>query len=116
MVSYAKDVAPIIASKCSPCHTTDAKAGYNWSYDNLVTNSGVTNALTKDCTYASQPSKRVIPGDADHSLLWIKLNLDHEQTTVHKCGDTMPLPGSGKVATTPELDTIYRWIQQGAKP
>jgi hypothetical protein len=39
MVGYAKDVAPIIANKCSPCHTTDAKAGFNWSYDNLVTNS-----------------------------------------------------------------------------
>jgi hypothetical protein len=116
MLSYARDIAPIIAKECSPCHTTDAKGGSNWTYDTLVTNTNVTNATTMKCTYISQPPKRVIPGDPDHSLLWTKLTLDHEQATVHFCGDPMPPPTSGKVPTTPELDAIHNWIQQGAKP
>jgi hypothetical protein len=116
MPTFAKDVAPIIANKCSPCHTTDAKAGLNWTYATLVTNTNVTNATTMKCTYISQPPKRVIPGDADHSLLWTKLTLDTTQATVHACGDPMPLPTSGKVLTTSELDVFYNWIQQGAKP
>jgi hypothetical protein len=114
--TYAKDIAPIIANRCSPCHTTDAKAGFNWSYDNLVTNTAVTNATTVKCTYLIAPARRVIPGDADHSLLWTKLTLDETQATVHNCGEPMPLPSSGKTVPTSELDTIYRWIQQGAKP
>jgi hypothetical protein len=114
--TYAKDIAPIIANRCSPCHTTDAKAGFNWTYDNLVTNTAVTNTTTKACTYLIAPPRRVIPGDADHSLLWTKLTLDETQATVHNCGEPMPLPSSGKTVPTSELDTIYHWIEQGAKP
>jgi hypothetical protein len=116
MLSYAKDIAPIIAAKCSPCHTTDAKAGLNWTYDTLVTNTNVTNPTTIKCTYLSQPPKRVIPGDPDRSLLWTKLTLDTTQATVHGCGDPMPLLTSGKSLLTSELDTFHNWIQQGAKP
>jgi hypothetical protein len=115
-LSYAQHIAPIIANRCSPCHTTDAKAGFNWTYDNLVTNPAVTNALTKGCVLISQPPKRVIPGDADHSLLWVKLVSDTHQATVNNCGDHMPQPVSGKVLPTVELDTIQHWIDQGAKP
>jgi hypothetical protein len=116
VLSFARDIAPIIAKQCSPCHTTDAKGGANWTYDTLVTNTNVTNAATMKCTYISQPAKRVIPGDPDHSLLWAKLTLDHEQATVHGCGEPMPPPTSGKVPTTRDLDAIHDWIAQGAKP
>jgi hypothetical protein len=115
-LSYAQHIAPILSNRCSPCHTTDAKAGFNWTYDNLVTNPAVTNALTKACVLITQPPKRVIPGDADHSLLWVKLVSDTHQATVNNCGDHMPQPVSGKVLPTVELDTIQRWIDQGAKP
>jgi hypothetical protein len=114
--SFARDIAPIIAKKCSPCHTTDAKSGNNWTYDTLVTNTNVTNAATNKCTYISQPPKRVIPGDPDHSLLWTKMTLDTTQATVHGCGDPMPPPTSGKVLLTVELDAFHDWIVQGAKP
>jgi hypothetical protein len=76
----------------------------------------VTNAATNKCTYISQPAKRVIPGDPDHSLLWTKMTLDTTQATVHGCGDPMPPPTSGKVLLTVELDAFHDWIQQGAKP
>jgi hypothetical protein len=50
VLSFAKDIAPIIQSTCSPCHTTQAKGGYNFTYDNLVTHSDVT-----DTNSASDP-------------------------------------------------------------
>ncbi|HVZ75273.1 MAG TPA: DUF1592 domain-containing protein [Polyangia bacterium] len=116
--SYATDIAPIIANRCSPCHTTDMKAGAgtNWTYDTLVTNGTVTAALTKGCIFLSAPPRRVVPGDPDHSLLWIKLTSDTHQAMVNNCGDHMPLPSSGKMLTTGELDAVQHWIQQGAKP
>ncbi|HEY2903085.1 MAG TPA: hypothetical protein VGL59_21060, partial [Polyangia bacterium] len=93
----------------------DAKAGLNFTYANLVTNSTVTNATTVACDWLTPPPKRVVPGDTDHSLIWIKLTFDGSITT-HMCGDKMPLASSGKSVTTAEIDTIQRWINQGAKP
>lgn len=114
--TFAKDIAPIIASNCEPCHTTQAKAGFNWSYANLVTDSAITSALAGTCKYIDAAKKRVIPGDPDHSLLWIKLAIDQHQSSANGCGDHMPQAPSPHVLTTAELDTIRAWIVQGALP
>jgi hypothetical protein len=116
-ISYATSVAPIIANKCSPCHTTQAAAGLNFTYANLVTNSLVTNATTKGCIFLVAPPRRVVPGDPDHSLLYVKLLDDEEQLTgTHMCGDAMPQAISGKSLMTAELDIINHWILGGALP
>jgi uncharacterized membrane protein YgcG len=116
-ISYATSIAPIIANKCSPCHTTQMAAGYNWSYDTLVTNSTVTNAATKSCVFILNPGKRVVAGDPDHSLLFVKINEDMEQLGGnHNCGLPMPNPSSGKTLTNLEIDTIRAWIRGGALP
>ena len=115
-ISYATSVAPILANKCSPCHTTQMAAGYNWSYDTLVTNSTVTNAATKGCVFIMNPGKRVVPGDPDHSLLVIKITEDAHQTAANNCGLPMPNPTSGKTMTTLEVDTIRAWVKGGALP
>jgi hypothetical protein len=114
--TYAADIAPILATNCAPCHTTDAAAGYNWSYDTLVTNSAITSPLAETCKYIDDSNRRVVPGDPDHSLLWIKLALDQHQNSANGCGDHMPQEGSGHILTTAQLDTIRRWIVQGALP
>jgi hypothetical protein len=58
VLSFAKDIAPIIQSTCSPCHTTQAKGGYNYTYDNLVTHSDVTdmNAASDPLSPCGKPS------------------------------------------------------------
>ncbi len=58
VLSFAKDIAPIIQSTCSPCHTTQAKGGYNFTYANLVTNSDVTdmNAASDPLSPCGKPS------------------------------------------------------------
>jgi Protein of unknown function (DUF1588)/Protein of unknown function (DUF1585) len=117
-LSYATNIAPIIANKCSPCHTTQAAAGAdtNWTYATLVTNGAVTAAATKGCVFLTAPQKRVVPGDPDHSLLYVKVTEDVHQAMANNCGQSMPLPTSGKTLTTTEIDTIYSWIKGGANP
>jgi len=114
--TYAVDIAPIIAANCEPCHTTEAKGGFNWSYDSLVSDSTVTSALAGTCKYLDGTKSRVVPGDPDHSLLWIKLALDQHQNSANGCGDHMPQEPSPHILTTAQLDTIRLWIVQGAVP
>ena len=116
--TYAKDIAPIIATKCEPCHTTQAQAGLNFTYDNLVVNSAVTNAATMNCTFLDASKRRVVPGTPDSSLLWAKIEVqDDNLGGTHKCGIHMPpLATSKHVLATVEADTIRLWIKQGAKP
>jgi hypothetical protein len=116
LLGFAQYIAPIIAAKCSPCHTTQAAAGLNFTYANLVTNATVTNTATKGCDLLSAPPKRVVAGDPDHSLIYVKLNEDAHQLMAHICGDPMPQPVSGKSLTTAELDTVAHWIRGGALP
>jgi hypothetical protein len=114
--TFAEHIAPIIATNCEPCHTTQAKAGFNWTYDTLVTNSTITSALAGTCKYIDASHHRVIPGDPDHSLLWIKVALDQHQNSANGCGDAMPQSPSPHILTTLELDMIRAWIVQGAQP
>jgi hypothetical protein len=114
--TYATDIAPILMANCEPCHTTEAKGGFNWSYDTLVTNSDITSELAGTCKYIDASKLRVVPGDPDHSLLWMKLALDQHQLEANGCGDHMPQAPSPHVLTTAQLDTIRRWIVQGAMP
>jgi Protein of unknown function (DUF1592)/Protein of unknown function (DUF1588)/Protein of unknown function (DUF1595)/Protein of unknown function (DUF1587)/Protein of unknown function (DUF1585) len=115
-LSFATNIAPIIADKCSPCHTTQAASGSNWTYATLVTNPAVTNTATKGCVFLLAPPKRVVPGDPDHSLLYVKVTEDAHQAMANNCGLPMPNPTSGKTLTTTEIDTIYAWIKGGALP
>jgi hypothetical protein len=114
--TYAADIAPILEANCEPCHTTEAKGGFNWSYDTLVTNSQITSALADTCKYLDDTDRRIVPGDPDHSLLWMKLALDQHQLEANGCGDHMPQAPSPHILTTAQLDTIRRWIVQGAMP
>ena len=117
-LSYAQNIAPIIANQCAPCHTTQNAAGANtnWTYATLVTNGAVTATATKGCVFLVAPQRRVVPGDPDHSLLYVKVTEDVHQAAANNCGLPMPAPTSGKTMTTAEIDTIYAWIKGGANP
>jgi hypothetical protein len=131
MVSFATHIAPIIASKCSPCHTTEAKGGNNWTYANLVTNSTVTSTTNmcapgaavsppnanRDCTFMEGSGKRVVTGpNFELGLMWIKI-IGHDGTLCGKaCGSSMPPVASGKIVTTVERDLLRKWMTTGAMP
>jgi len=89
--TFAKDVQPIFAQNCMPCHSggTDAKSPYVLTkYDGVMGNG-------KD----SVPN--VIAGKPDSSLLY----------TMLKEGK-MPPPGPLAAA---KLDIVMKWISAGAK-
>jgi hypothetical protein len=132
MPSFQTHVAPIIAVKCAPCHTTQAKAGNNWTYDNLVTNSTVTNTnatcgpgevpepglggnAPRDCKYMEGNGKRVTPGASfETSLLYIKIMVEDGRLCDQSCGQQMPPIDSGKSLTTVERDVFKNWMKSGA--
>ena len=135
MPSFATHVAPVIAAKCSPCHTTEAKAGYNWTYANLVTNSTVTTtigkcgsssnkpeppgpmAANKDCIYMEGNPKRVKPGaEFEFGLLYIKILTEDARLCDAYCGSQMPPADSGKTLDTYERDIFKNWMKSGAMP
>jgi hypothetical protein len=113
-LSFMTDVAPIVMSKCSPCHTTQAKAGFNWNYMNLVTNPTVTATTTVNCSFMMGSKKHVVPGMPNTSLMWIKLSRTSAELTTAKCG--LPMPQSPQTLTSVEKTTIQDWIMGGAKP
>lgn len=132
VVTYAAHIAPIIASKCSPCHTTEARGGNNWSYATLVTNSTVTSTTAacaptatatpppnanRACEFMEGSGKRVVTGpNFELGLMWIKI-VGHDGTLCGKaCGSSMPPVASGKVTTTYERDVIKKWMSTGAMP
>jgi hypothetical protein len=113
-LGYAHDIAPILAIKCATCHTIDKKGNYNWTYDNLVTNSAVINTATVNCTYLDTSKRRVVPGKPDVSLLWIKISHIKTDLNAAHCDD--PMPEGTMFLTDLEKAMIQAWIQQGAKP
>jgi hypothetical protein len=61
------------------------------------------------------PMLRVVPGDPDASLLYVKI-VAKIDAAPPPCGDTMPL-GPNRPSLSPEqVDLIRAWIDHGALP
>jgi len=105
-VSLANDVQPIFSAKCSSCHAVG-------SFANI---SGINMLLTPGnviATAVNQPSSQnaaftiIEPGDADASLLFLKVSQSNPPV-----GSRMPLIGAA--LTGEELGLVRDWINQGA--
>lgn len=104
-VSFRSDVQPIFSGRCAirSCHTTSSPAAGmrldpSFSYGQIV---GVVST-----TYP--PLKRVVAGEPDSSLLYLKL-LPSADTAYFP---RMPL--SGGPLSPARIETIRRWIAEGA--
>lgn len=113
-LSYARDVLPILEAEiwagwggekasCVGCHET--------SYTSLTFEDGYTGLLENDRSTAEVPW--VTPGDRWGSYLYLKLVDDFE--IVGGFGMVMP-PVEGDEMSTDDIETIGRWIDQGARP
>ncbi|MBF0623775.1 MAG: hypothetical protein HQL82_03105 [Magnetococcales bacterium] len=95
-ISFADDVYPILHYRCLGCHQTGGP-GTEQSGLNLETYEGVMKG--------TKHGQVVIPGSADGSSL-IRL----------VTGDAaIRMPHNQKRLTSCEIDTLRRWILQGAK-
>jgi hypothetical protein len=89
---FNRDVRPILADTCFACHGPDKakrKAGLR-----LDTEEGAAKVLA--------------PGDPAKSELFRRI-------TAHDDGERMPPPKSGRTLTPAQIETLRRWITDGAK-
>ncbi|MBS1825022.1 MAG: DUF1549 domain-containing protein [Acidobacteria bacterium] len=85
-VSFARDVRPVLETKCRACHQGANRSG----------------GMSVE-TYADV-AKLVIAGRPEGSLLYVAI-----------AGDTPRMPKAGPKVTAPEVLRIRQWIAEGAK-
>jgi hypothetical protein len=97
LISYNRDIRPILANRCFKCHGPDLKkAGLN-----LQNRPGATKELKSGHV-------AVVPGKSDESELIERVSSPLED-------ERMPPKGKGKPLTKREIATLKAWIDQGAK-
>lgn len=96
MVSYQKDVKPILDNKCISCHQPDTGYGYLKGRLDLST--------YKSLRQGSIYGPIIIPGDSQRSVL--------NKLVEGRLGLKMPMahPLSDR-----DIDTLRRWVDEGAQ-
>ncbi len=98
-ISYAQDVKPIIDNYCIECHATGGK-GFEASGFNLESYEGLMKG--------TRNGPMVIAGDSAGSNMLVLME--------GRADPSISMPhGKMKGATGRELDTIRKWIDQGAR-
>jgi mono/diheme cytochrome c family protein len=88
-VSFVRNVAPILVTKCGRCHVNDKKGDFNMATYELL-KQGTKDGLV------------VMPGKGSGSRL----------VEVIESGD---MPRGGAKVSKPELEAITKWIDEGAR-
>ncbi|MBO0698846.1 MAG: DUF1549 domain-containing protein, partial [Zavarzinella sp.] len=97
-VDFGRDVLPILSENCFFCHGPDAKARKaDLRFD------------TKDGAFRKRDGEAVIvPGKSVESELVRRI-------TAEDADERMPPPKSNRKLTAKQVETIKRWVDQGAK-
>ncbi|MBC7967812.1 MAG: DUF1549 domain-containing protein, partial [Fuerstia sp.] len=98
-VDYNRDVRPILSDTCYKCHGPDAaerKAGLR-----LDSHDGAVAKLESGAT-------AIVPGKTDEGELLARIRSTDPDLI-------MPPPVSGKKLTPQQIDTLTKWIAQGAE-
>ncbi len=96
-VSFSADVQPIFNQTCISCHPNSG---------NLDLTAGNAYNQLVNVNASGYSAKRVVPNDAENSLLYKKIDGSGSY------GSNMPLGGSLSVA---QINTIKQWIEEGAQ-
>jgi hypothetical protein len=105
----------IFRKRCTrQCHSgTDAAGNMHLELDPFTILVNV-HAEGVDCGPTSYV--RVVPGDPDHSLLYLKLQAKVQGLINAVCGDPMPQSDMYLPITQAQLDAVHDWILAGAPP
>jgi hypothetical protein len=93
LVSFSKEIAPILEGKCARCHSGDAPRGQL----NLSSFAGMRQG--------GQGGVLLIPKSPQRSLLMRYVTLPDPQ---------LRMPRGGEPLSTDELKKLFTWIEQGA--
>ena len=96
--AYAADVQPIWNANCTGCHGAGGNGG-------LDLRASAGPAALVNVAASSYAGSRVVPGDPQSSVLYLKLEGDPS------AGQRMP---QGGALSTAELTIIHDWIVAGA--
>ena len=97
-VDFNRDVRPILSDKCFECHGPDAHE-----------RKGDLRLDVEEAAKADRGGYRVLaPGEPDESELILRIT-SAEQEFV------MPPPSSDKKLSPEEIETLRRWVEQGAE-
>ena len=97
-VEFNRDVRPILSDACFRCHGPDAAAR---QADLRLDDEKAAKA-------ARDEGPAIVPGKLDESQLWRRI-------TSIDLDERMPPSDSGKSLAKEQIDTLRRWIDQGAK-
>lgn len=98
-VSFSRDIKPILADNCFACHQ-EGGAGYEAS--------GFSMETYDDLMRGTQYGPMIIPGDAEGSNLVVLMEGRADPSISMPHGSMEKLPQG-------DIDTIRRWIEQGAQ-
>jgi len=97
-VSYSRDVQPILAENCLRCHQPGG-AGH--------AASGFSMATYDQLMIGTSNGPMIIPGDSEGSNLIVLME--------GRADPSIAMPhGGAKPVSSADIDTIRRWIDQGA--
>lgn len=97
-LDFTRDVRPILSENCFHCHGPDPKA-----------RKGKLQLDSEEDTKRDRDGYQVVkPGDVAASELFARLVSDDPD-------DLMPPPDSHRTLSKAEIETIRRWIEQGAE-
>jgi hypothetical protein len=98
-VSYSRDVQPILQANCLSCHQQGG-AGQKAS--------GFSMATYDDLMKGTSGGAMIVPGDSEGSNLIVLME--------GRADPSISMPhGSKESVSKTDIDTIRRWIDQGAK-
>ena len=106
VVSYAANVEPILTTLCATCHREGGIAD-RAGIDLRLTADEAFDMLLNDNSVMDPTLAFVVPGDADLSLLFLKINSDNPPV-----GERMPFLNAPPDAD--QIALIRDWINQGA--
>ncbi len=98
-IDFSREVRPILANYCFPCHGPDVKA-----------RKAKLRFDVSDAAVAELPSgnRAIVPGKPEESEALARLKLD-------AVDGVMPPPKLGKKPTSREVEILRQWIEQGAR-
>ncbi len=98
-VSYSRDVQPILQANCLSCHHKGG-AGYEAS--------GFSMESYDDLMKGTRNGPMILAGDSQGSNLLVLME--------GRADPSIKMPhGKGKSVSQADIDTIRRWIEQGAQ-
>jgi len=94
-VDFARDVRPLLARRCFPCHGNDE----------ATREAGLRLDLEADALMDRDGFPAIVPGDAEASEVWARVNDEF---------DPMPPEEAGAPLDAGERELLRRWIDGGA--